>query len=129
MKRIAVFLIFAILCSGCTARKPPDLRVVTGVQVQYEQPGRTLTRSYTKPASIQYILNYLRILRPFGPVNPEPSQEVSCRFTLQYSQGPDSVYLQQGNRYLRRDDGNWGIIDSARAALLFPLLLLLPSDQ
>jgi hypothetical protein len=104
-------------------------RVVTGVQVHYERPGNSIDRVYTKPASMQSILTYLRILRPFGPVNPETAEGASCRITLQYSKGPDSVYLQQGQQYLQKDGGDWERIDTNRASLLYPLLLLLPSDN
>ena len=103
--------------------------MVTGVQVEYTRSGETLYRNYTKPSSIQSVLTYLRILRPFGPVIPEGNHESSCTITLQYSQGPSSVFLQQGDRYLQRDNGAWERINSSRATLLYPLLLLLPSDS
>ena len=129
MKRIVFLLIFCLFLGGCAGeKKEPVYRVVTGVQVQYQRRGDTINRTYTKSASIQSILTYLRILKPFGPVNPEGTDESTCQITLQYSHGPDSVYLQQGQRYLRRDDGDWETIDTSRASLLYPLLLLLPSD-
>lgn len=129
MKRMIFILLFALLLGGCSsAGKEPVYRVVTGVQVQYQRQGDTISRTYTKPTSIQSILTYLRILQPYGPVNPVGTQDSSCRITLQYSQGPDSVYLQQGQRYLQRDGGDWENIDTSRASLLYPLLLLLPSD-
>ena len=130
MKRIVFFLILAVLLTGCVQnRAQSQYRVVTGVQVHYERPGNIIDRVYTKPASMQSILTYLRILRPFGPVAPEASADASCRITLQYSEGPDSVYLQQGQQYLQKDGGDWERIDDNRASLLYPLLLLLPSDN
>ncbi len=130
MKRIAILLIFAFLLGGCrAARTEPAYRVVTGVQVHYQRQGDTIDRIYTKSSSIQSILTYLRILKPFGPVNPEGTADSTCRITLQYSQGPDSVYLQQGQRYLQKNGGDWETIDTSRASLLYPLLLLLPSDS
>ena len=130
MKKIAWLLIFALLLGGCSlSQKQSDYRVVTGIQVQYNQQDSTIERTYTKSASIQSVLTYLRLLRPFGPVIPEEETSSTCQITLQYSQGPDSVYLQKGQRYLRKDDGDWENINNSYASLLFPLLLLLPSDE
>ncbi len=128
MKRIGIFLILAVLLTGCKKQAEPIARVVTGVQVEYHRNGEILHRTYTKPSSVQSILTYLRILRPFGPIVPEGEFDSTCRITLQYSHGPNSVYLQQGDRYLRRDEGDWKSIDNTQANLLYPLLLLLPSD-
>lgn len=130
MKRIAFLLILALTLGGCKqAEEPPVYRVVTGVQVHWERQGDTIDRTYTRSSSIQSILTYLRILKPYGPVNPEGTADSTCRITLQYSQGPDSVYLQQGQRYLQKNGGEWETIDASRASLLYPLLLLLPSDH
>lgn len=129
MKRLAFILIFIILLGGCAARKEPVYRVVTGVEVQYRQQGATIARTYHKSASMQSILTYLRILKPYGPVMPEGSDDTTCQITLHYSHGPDSVYIQQGQRYLQKDGGDWQTVDSDRASLLYPLLLLLPSDS
>lgn len=128
MKQIAVLLIFALLFAGCAIQREPVTRVVTGVQVEYAQEDVTLTRTYTQQESIQSILNYLRMIRPFGPVIPEGTHEIACRFTLQYSHGPDSIIVQQGYHYLCRGNGDWAQIDETQAHLLYPLLLLLPSD-
>ena len=103
-------------------------RVVTQVQVQYSRKDDTIHRVYTKPASMQSVLTYLRILDPYGPAVPEDSYDSTCQITLGYSDGSDSVYYQLGNRYIRRDDGGWEYIDKSRATLLYPMLLLLPSD-
>lgn len=129
MKRIAILLIIALLLCGCTSKNQIKHRVVTGIQVEYTRHGETLHRNYTKPTSIQSVLTYLRILRPFGPVIPEGVHDSNCTITLQYSQGPNSVFLQQGNNYLQRDDGDWERINTSRATLLYPMLLLLPSDS
>ena len=129
MKRIFIFLLIALLLGGCANKKQATgYRVVTGVQVEYNRGEDTIRRVYTKSSSIQSVLTYLRILKPFGPVNPQGTPDRSCRITLQYSQGPDCVYLQQGQNYLQKDGGDWEHIDSVRAGLLYPLLLLLPSD-
>ncbi len=128
MKRIAFLLVFVCLLSGCRKEETPVHRVVTRVQVQYSRQEDTIHRVYTKPASMQSVLTYLRILRPHGPAVPEDTYDSTCQITLQYSAGPDSVYYQLGNRYIRRDEDSWEYIDASRATLLYPMLLLLPSD-
>ena len=130
MKRIGFLLILAVLLTGCGKKeiKEPITRVVTGAHVEYTRNGETLSRSYSKPASIQSVLTYLRILRPFGPTVPTGEYDSTCRITLHYSHGPDSVYFQQGNKYLRKDEGDWQNIDDSKGGLIYPLLLLLPSD-
>lgn len=130
MKRLGIVFLCIFLLTGCkTAEKDAVYRVVTGVDVEYRQAGNLLVRSYHKPASMESILTYLRILNPYGPVNPEGSFDTDCKIVLHYSHGPDTVYLQQGSRYLQRDGGDWETVDSSRASLLYPLLLLLPSDN
>lgn len=129
MKKIVIVMVFCVLLGGCSAgRHEPPYRVVTSIQVKYQQYNDTLLRTYTKSASIQSILTYLRFLKPFGPVLPQGEQTANCQFTLQYSHGPDSVYLQRGNEYLQRDGGDWQTINTSYGSLLYPLLLLLPSD-
>lgn len=129
MKRILFLLILGLFLSGCSAKQEHSAyRVVTGVQVRYTANGSTLERTYTKQGSMRSILTYLRILDPFGPVQPEGEFDSSCQITLQYSNGPDRVYLQQGLHYLQQDNGSWERIDPSHASLLYPLLLLLPSD-
>ncbi len=129
MKKAVWLLILCVLFCGCKKKEtPPDHRVVTGVQVEYHQGEKVLLRNYQKTENVQFVLNYLRILKPFGPVIPEGEQTDNCRITLQYSYGPDSIYLQQGNSYLCRNGGVWESIDRTRASLLYPMLLLLPSD-
>lgn len=128
MKKFAIFLAACLLLTGCARKKEPLDRVVTGVQVQFQQQSDTIERTYTKNTSIQSILTYLRFLKPFGPVLPKGEPETTCRFTLHYSHGQDTVYLQRGNHYLQKDGGDWQTITTAYGSLLYPMLLLLPSD-
>lgn len=127
MKRLSIAILCVFLLTGCAARRQSVYRVVTGVEVEYYQQDNTIHRTYHRPGSMQSILTYLRILQPFGPVNPEGDHDSACKITLHYSHGPDSVYIQQG-QYLQKDGGDWEQVDTTRASLLYPLLLLLPSD-
>ena len=130
MKRICFLMIFCLFLWGCKTQEPPPAhRVVTGVQVEYRQGDQLLERTYTRPENVRAVLNYLRILNPHGPVIPEEGNGNGCRITLHYSSGPDTVYLQNSNAYLSRNHGQWATIDEKRAPLLYPLLLLLPSDE
>lgn len=129
MKRLLFWVILAFLLGGCTRTQTPTYRVVTGVDVEYHQADNIILRSYRKTASMESILTYLRILNAFGPVNPEGSFDTGCKITLHYSHGPDTVYIQQGGQYLQKDGGAWETVDTSRASLLYPLLLLLPSDS
>ena len=129
MKRLAMIALLIFFLTGCAERKQESIyRVVTGVDVEYRQQTGTIQRTYRKPDSMQSILTYLRILHPYGPVNPQGDSDSFCEITLHYSHGEDSVYIQQGS-YLQKDGGDWASVDSARASLLYPLLLLLPSDN
>ena len=130
MKRLCFLVIFCLFFCGCQKESPPPaVRVVTGVQVELHRDGQVLHRNYTSTENVQAMLNYLRILRPYGPVIPEAGNGDGCRITLHYSHGPDSIYLQQGNDYLRRNDEDWESIDHNKADLLYPMLLLMPSDE
>ena len=130
MKRVVILLCFCVFLCGCKkTEEDPVHRVVTGVEVEYQRGDRILRRRYTQTENVQSMLNYLRILKPFGPVIPEEGTGEGCRITVHFSHGPDTVYLQQGNAYLCCNDGDWEQIDSNRATLLYPMLLLLPSDS
>ncbi len=128
MKKIGIFILLAMLLAGCKKQTEPITRVVVGAQVEYKGNGETILRNYTKQSSVQSLLTYLRILRPFGPTVPEGDFDSVCRITLQYSDGGSSAYFQQGDQYLQRDGGTWQFVDRTKAGLLYPMLLLLPSD-
>ena len=130
MKRIAVILCICCLLSGCSfGKKEPACRVVTGAEVEYQHSGGTIRRVYSRSESLSSLLNYLRLLRPYGPVIPGETKNATCRIILRYSHGPDTVYFQRGYDYLQKDDGHWQKIDNEHAMLLYPMLILMPSDE
>ena len=129
MKKVGALMMCILMLSGCGNRQTAAIcKVVTGVEVQYQQRGEKLERTYIRQESIGSVMNYLRMLKPAGQVIPEGSDSGSCRIIVHYSYGPDKVFLQQGNDYLQQDGGVWKRIDRQQAQLLYPLLLLLPSD-
>jgi len=128
VKKCILLFMLAFLCSGCTQESPPAYRVVTGIEVVYVQNGNELHRSYTSTESIQHLLNYLRLLNPREPGLSEIPTPPNCHISLQYSYGPDCNYYLSDNQYLCRDDGLWLPVNPAQAQLLYPTLLLLPSD-
>ena len=129
MKRIVFLLILCCILGGCTKKpREPATRVVTGIQVRYNQNGTELHRTYTRESSMRSMLNYLRMLRPYGPIIPEGDPQTTCQITLQYSSGADCTFRQMGDHYLCKNSEHWEKIDVVQARLLYPLLLLLPSD-
>lgn len=128
MRRIGWLLLTVLLFGGCAVqRQEPVYRVVTGVEVEYTQDGKIICRTYNRQESMRSVLNYLRLLEG-GTVAVPPESSESCKFTLRYSHGPDTVILQRGTGYLQRNGGLWQRVDSNQGQLLYPLLLLLPSD-
>ena len=123
-----MMLAVVLLLGGCGRQVETPHRVITGVQVEYQRQGEILERVYTRQESIGSIMNYLRMLKPTGPVQPQKDDSCICRITVRYSYGPDKVFVQQGNDYLQQDGGMWKEIDVHQAQLLYPMLLLLPSD-
>ena len=129
MKHIAAMVIFMFfLCGFTRGSAEPACRVVTGIQICYENNEKTLCRTYTQDAHIRSVLNYLRMLHPKGNAIPDFPAHGTCQIILRYSSGPDSVIQQQDGTWLRRDNGPWQQIDTNQTQLLYPLLLLLPSD-
>ena len=130
MKCIVTMVILTFfLCGFTPVSATPAFRVVTEVEVRYEDQDKTLTRTYTQDAHIRSVLNYLRMLHPKGNAIPDFPAHGTCQIILRYSSGPDSVIQQQDGTWLRRDNGPWQQIDTNQTQLLYPLLLLLSSDQ
>lgn len=130
MKRLCIIFLCIFLLTGCKAEeKEPTYRVVTGIDVEYHQKDNTILRTYNQPTSLESILTYIRILKPYGPVIPDGDCDSTCKITLHYSSGADCVYIQRGSEFLQKDGGDWKTVDTSKASLLYPLLLLLPSDS
>ena len=75
MKRIGVILAIVWMLGGCGKQTEEPCRVVTGVQVEYQQQGEKLTRIYTRQESIGAVMNYLRMLKWFKDEAPQQAGE------------------------------------------------------
>ena len=127
MRMWGVLFALMLLC-GCTKQQEPLAnRVVTGVDVIYSREGKEISRTYNRQESIHAVLNYLRLLEKGTVAVPEETAN-RCEFRIHYSYGADTVILQWGDQYLQRNGAPWQSIDSNHGQLLYPLLLLLPSD-
>ena len=137
MKRnfILLFLGLTLLLGGCSKWTPsaadePLCHVVTGVSVTYQNGAVRLDRQYTDSEKMRAILNYLRIIHPYGRPEEDPEQVEGSQFSivLSYSDGGQKTYLQKADKYMRIDDGQWQRIDPNRALQLGELVGQMASD-
>ena len=128
-------MIPVFLLSGC-CRTPFDgkdstYRVVTQVQIVYENGDMHGQRQFHREESIQVILEYLRHLDPYGRPyeDPETVQGRNYYISVIYSDGSQHLYHQRADRYLRIDGGPWKRIDSQKALYLSGLLGMMPREE
>lgn len=137
-KRRMSFVVFCAallwLC-GCSRLEPaspsvPACRVVTGIDIRFEDGPIRVHRSYTTAEKMQQVLNYLRLIDPYGPPeeDPETSRGSSFRIAVAYSDGCEKIYLQKSERFMKVDDGQWKKIDPRRAQNLSRILGQMESD-
>lgn len=136
-KKMVIFLLTVSLLglSGCKASsaalpQPPLCRVVTRVEVDYENGPLHAQRCYTSSEKMERVLNYLRQIDPYG--TPEESPETAAGsdyyIILSYSDGFQKHYHQKSDRYFQTEGGRWARIDPTRAEELGELLGSMPSD-
>ena len=126
----------ALLLWGCSAHpsgesSDPQCRIVTKVTVTYEDSSTTAHMLYTNAQKMQSILNYLRLIDPYGTPqeNPDYVEGSTFRIVLSYSDGCEKSYLQKADQFMKVDGGQWKRIDPERAAELGPLLGRMESDK
>ena len=124
-----------LLLSGCTAapsedQQKPLYKIVTQITVDYENGPIQATLYYTEDEKMRHILNYLRLIRPYGtpPEDPETVDGSLFRITLSHSDGSTKIYEQKADRYLKAHGKNWQCISSQKALELSILLGQLESD-
>ncbi len=137
MKRIvtAGLLLVFLFCGGCSRRvtipQSTAHRVVTEVHVFYQNGPIRAQRHYVSSEKMQAVLNYLRLLNPYGILTPAPEDLSGSDFdiVLTYSDGSEKHYRQYADLYLQEGDGQWQQIDPKKAAELSRLLCQMESDQ
>ena len=123
---LAVFLCLFLCCARVSAKG--EERLVTQVQVRYEQGGAPLIRQYTQQGKMMAVLNFLRLCRFDGmPADdPEDPGGSRCQILLTLAGGGSRTYDLHAERYLSKDGSPWEKIRPPGS--LPKLLLLLPSD-
>ena len=106
------------------------VRVVTHIDITYENGSIQTQRHYEDDKKMNQVLNYLRLIDPYGrpAVDPEIIKGSQFHIELAYSDGSSKVYRQKADRYMQIDGGDWKTIDPARAEELSLLLGQLESD-
>ncbi len=137
MKRIytAGLLLILLICGGCSrqAAMPQSTthRVVTEIHVFYENGPIRTQRHYFTSEKMQAVLNYLRLLNPYGVATESPNSVSGSNFdiVLTYSDGGEKRYRQHADRYLQEGNGQWRQIDPKKALELSRILSQMESDQ
>ena len=133
---IFVICIFpALVLGGCMQRPPSgeqeEFRVVIGVTLRYENGPLNAQRVYTSENKMQRVLDYLRLIDPYGTPqeDPEAAPGSNYRITLYFSDGSQTDYFQKSDRYMLRAGDSWKKIDPARAEELGRIMGQLESDD
>lgn len=124
-----------LFLTGC-CRTPSDgssapYRVVTEVQVLYENGTMQTQKQFFAEKSIRHIIEYLRYIDPYGLPHEDPEQVVGRDYhiTLIYSDGSRHNYHQRADRFLRVDGGPWKRIDPQKALILSGLYGMMPGED
>ena len=137
MKKRAVFLMFLALfffsISGCGKKDSSvsPYRAVVGIDIVTKHDGHMLRRHYTDPEKMQYVLTFLRLLKPVGTpeLDPEALTQDMFLLVLTRSDGSRVYYRQTGHRYFARDTQDWFCIAPEQAVRLYELLAHMPGDD
>lgn len=127
---LAVLFLLSGCCRILHPRNSSPYRVITEIQVVYENGSLETQRQIFQEVKMRPILDYLRYLDPYGIPREDPEQAIGsdCCITLHYSDGSQRIYRQRADRYMRVDDGPWTRIDETKAMELKMLLWVIPSD-
>ena len=132
MKKLTFLLISLLLLSGCGKgmSEEASYRAVIGVDIVTKQNGQLLTRHYTDPKKMEYVLTFLRLLKPVGKPDTDPEQLTDNMFliALTRSDGSCVYYRQTGHRYVCKNGEGWFSIDPMQAAKLYELMANIPGD-
>lgn len=135
LSAIFILLISCAIFAGCMhfimKNEPAPVRVVTQIDITYENGAISTQRHYQDATKMRHVLNYLRQIDPYGTpaVDPEIVRGSHFKIELSFSDGSSKIYRQKADRYMQIDGGEWKTIDPARAEELSLLLGQLESDE
>lgn len=130
-----LLLFFLFFCGGCSRQagtlSSTTHRVVTQINISYENGPIRTQRHYSSNEKMQTILNYLRLLNPYGVTPTPPSCVSGSNFdiVLTYSDGGEKHYRQHADRYWQEGEGSWKEIDPKKALQLSRILCQMESDE
>lgn len=132
----AFFCIFllSLLLTGCCRldeETPGAYRVVTQVNVAYDNGLIQTLQQFHREESIHQILGYLRYIDPYGRPREDPEQVQGRNYeiTLVYSDGSIQRYHQRDDRFFRIGNGPWKRIDPQKALYLSGILGMMITDR
>ena len=136
MKTFKHFLLLWLLLPllvGCCPIDEPDsapYRVVTQIDVTYENGSIRLHRQFFQEESIRQLLDYIRYVNPYGAPkeDPEAFTDRQYKIILTYSDGSEYMYQQRSDRFFRIGDGPWLSIDPQRALYLSGIMGMMPGE-
>lgn len=133
IKVLILFCFSAIIMPGCVkndSQIKPSVRVVTQVDISCQKDNLLLQRHYTDPQKMEYVLLYLRLLKPGEKPDtlPQTQSDDLYQITVSLSDGSKRTYRQLAHRYFSRESRPWQLIDPKQAAGLYLLMQKLPSD-
>ena len=129
-----MFLPLLFLLAGCCRIfLSPDTvpyRVVTQVQIRYQNGTVQSQRQFFREENIRNILAYLRYIDPYGTPKEDPEQTDGRIFEIYviYSDGSQCLYEQRADQYMRINGGPWKKIDPQKALVLSGLWGMMPGD-
>lgn len=123
MRRVLLWLM-SLLLSGCVAQAPEAHQVVTGIDVTVSHNAQITQYQFTSPEDMHVILNYLRQLDTYAPVDisADTFRSDAFRIVLHRSDGTQAVYHQIADGYLQKDNGSWVKTDPRLASALRRIL-------
>lgn len=129
-KILVLIVACTVLLIGCEEEKPPEIPLVTGVEITCRHGEQTIQRTYTKPEKVQRFLYYLRRQQTMGYTdrNPERIAGDAAWIEVKLSDGQSRVYRQRADRFWSKDCQRWKKIDEAWGRRLYRMLILIPSD-
>ena len=134
-KLFILILLTALLCAGCGRREPiatvPTHRVVTGIDITFQNGPLYARRIYTNAQKMSAILHYLRFIDPYGTPQEIPEEVSGSDFYIVLTFNDDTTkwYRQHADRYLQESGGSWKCIDPKKALELSRILCQMKSDE